>query len=245
MFDNVPETKNDDQKNTNSRWAFSLAYGESAELVLLDSQDDPPEDQPQYIKSHMMRITAESGKKYNKRVQCPDYKKDLATEDSECPLCSHWASLTKEEKKDVDWTVGYRAKQELPMSFLVRKENEDGEMEEYRTIRFASDLKKDWDDEVSLEQKLIKDAFDAAVKNKIGDDTRGLTFVVSRGSKPKNGPKPAAIGEISIPITGISYTELDDDNPEHKAYTMSEILEQHVVTDPEQIANLMKPFQES
>lgn len=230
-FLSKPAATPSDQSQNVANWPFSMKYGTEGEIVILNSLKDSEEYQVNYVKSHMMKMKSSGGKPYTKRVLCPDYKRDLETEDSICPRCKYYASLSKDERKELDWTLGYKSKQELPMSILYRYENEDGEMVEERKVRFSSDNKENWDDEFSKEQTLITEALEAAKKSKLGKDIRGLTFKVKRANKPPSGISPAAVGELSVPMSGISYFKLDKDNPEHQPYSMEEIIKTHYVTE--------------
>lgn len=207
---------------------FYLQYGTKKKITILNSMED--EEPIQYIKFHQVPVTGEDGKTQTQKVLCLNYKSD-SEEDSGCPMCDHYGDLIQEGEKP-DWKTGLKAKQALPMSILSEETDKEGNIKEYRKVRFSN----------SYDQKFIAEKL-ADYKAETGEDLdiRGLVFMASRAEEPESGPKPAGVGELELLLTGFKTRDLSGDDTAIP-FTMEEILQDHFIHEESEIKNIMSPY---
>jgi len=229
FLDSSPSTKKSGGGGTN--YPFYLKYGTSATIIMLNSYDDPPEEQIQPVKYHEM--SEDGDVKNRKRFLCLDYKTDNK-ENATCPACIYYNSLSKEERDELDWTLGAKVKETLPMSILVVDNSDPENIKYWKKVRWTNEYDK----------KFIRNKI-AEYKEETGEDldVRGLTFKAVRDEMPDSGPKPSAVGNLELPLTGFKVFDLDSLDMDTKAYTNQQVLDDHFVTDEDQIREIMKKFE--
>lgn len=231
FLDSSPSTK---KSGGGKNYPFYLKYGNNSTIIMLNSYEDPPEDQIQPVKYHEMSEDGDS--KNRKRFLCLDYKSDNK-ENAECPACIYYNSLSKADRDELDWTLGAKVKETLPMSILVIDNSDPDNIKYWKKIRFTNEYDK----------KFIRNKI-SEYKQETGEDldVRGLVFKAVRDEMPDSGPKPSAVGNLELPLTGFKvfdFSKLEESGIDTKAYTNQEVLDEYFVQDEDKVREIMKKFE--